>query len=543
MDTFYVTDIVAQRVNTVMATLQVVSKHAYWYVDERVSLPLRDLRKAANIFEQEVYPKVTEVFGTEWSPGVDNDTHLTILHTPLRGVSGYYSASDEYPTQIHQFSNQREMIYISTRGLSPASESHLGTLAHELTHAIQWRADPTEDTWINEGLAEIGKELAGYRSLFRSSFLATPSVSLTLWPDSPSATVPHYGGSSLFLDYLAQHYGGHGSLRFLQDQPANGILGVQAYLREVEAGKSFEEVFGDWVVANYLDDPEGGPYSYPGREVRVSASDVIETAKTIKAEAPQYGAVYIDVRLDAPEVIVAFRGQRETALLPQGPPGGGYCWWGNRGDSIDAHLTGRFQLSAVDDLTLTYSLWYDMEKSWDYAYVEVSTDEGTTWELLEGKHTSPANPVGNAFGPGYTGQSDGWLKEEIDLTPFSGQEVLLRFEYVTDDSLHGPGVCLDDIAIPAIGFLDDAEEPGEVWESYGFVRTENTVPQGYVLRVIELGTETRVRDIELDEQQQATLLLAEFGTRLDHVVIVIAGLAEGTTLPTAFELEVRPSRE
>ena len=542
-DTFFVTDILAQRVNTVMATLQVVSEHAYWYVDDRASLPLGDLRRASSIFEQEIYPRVTEVFGTEWRPGVDNDTHLTILHTPLRGVAGYYSASDEYPIQIHQFSNEREMIYISTRGLTLASDGYLGTLAHELTHAIHWRADPTEDTWINEGLAEIGKELAGYRSLFRSSFLATPSVSLTLWPDSASATVPHYGGASLFLDYLAQQYSGYESLRILLDQPANGIRGVQAYLREVGAGKEFEEVFADWVVANYLDDPEGGPYSYPSRDVRVSVSDVVETARTIKGETPQYGAVYIDVRLDAPEVIVVFRGESEVALLPQGPPDGGSCWWGNRGDSIDATLTGRFHLPATEDLTLTYSLWYDVEENWDYTYAEISTDEGITWDLLEGNYTSPANPVGNAFGPGYTGQSGGWLKEEIDLTPYAGQEVLLRFEYVTDDSLHGPGVCFDDIAIPAIGFLDDAEESSEVWESRGFVRTGNNVPQKYVLRVIELGTETRVRDIELDEQQQATLLLAEFGTRVDHAVIVIAGQADGTTLPAAFELEVRPSRE
>ena len=293
-DDFYVTNIMARQVYTVTATLTVVSEHAYWYVDNRVSLPIKELREAARIFEEEVYPNITEVFGTEWTPGVDNDTHLTILPLPATAES-----PDTTPPRMNTRSRctssaiRREMIYISTTGSSIGSSGYMGTLAHELTHAVQWRADPTEDTWINEGLAEIGRELAGYPPLFQGSFLASPSISLTLWPNRPSATIPHYGGANLFFDYLADHYGGYQGLRLLQDQQANGVHGIQAYLKEIEAGKTFQEVFANWVVANYLDEPGRGIYSYSDREVRVAVSDVVQEPRDHQiASSPVWGPLH-----------------------------------------------------------------------------------------------------------------------------------------------------------------------------------------------------------------------------------------------------------
>ena len=537
-DTFHVADILDLDIYEVTATLQVVSEHAYWYVDNRVNLDLKDLKTAAQIFEETIYPRVTGVFGTELTPGIDNDTHLTILHSPLRGVAGYFSSVDEYPLQVHRFSNQREMIYISTNGLSPASDGYLGTLAHELTHAIQFRADSTEDTWVVEGLAEIGKTAAGYPPTFVGAFQTSPPISLTLWPDRPGAAAPHYGGANLFFEYLAQHFGGYQSLRILNDLPAKGIRGVQQYLETMKTGKNFQEVFADWVVANYLDDPFGGPYSYPDLQVRVPLSGSLGGSGSVKREVPQYGAMYIQLKPEASKITVAFKGQEQTPLFPAGPPDGGHCWWGNRGDTIDATLTGKFRLPAGEDVKLTYTLWYSLEESWDYMYVEASTDGGGTWDILEGGHTSPANPVGNSFGPGYTGRSDGWLDDQVDLTPYAGQEVLLRFEYITDDALNGPGVCIDNIAIPAVGFMDDAERETGVWETFGFIRTENAVPQGYVLRVIEVRAERRVRDIILDQRNEASFTVEGFGSDLIFAVVVVAGLADRTTLPSTFELRV-----
>ena len=50
-----------------------------------------------------------------------------------------------------------------------------------------------------------------------------------------------------------------------------------------------------------------------------------------------------------------------------------------------------------------------------------------------------------------------WIDETVDLTPFAGRDVLVRFEYVTDQGFNLRGALVDDVAIPEIGFLDDAE--------------------------------------------------------------------------------------
>ena len=536
-DQFNVADLLVRKVYPVSATLQLVTDHAYWYVDDNVSFQMEALEESAKIYEVDIYPRITRVFGNELVPGVDNDVHLTILHTPLRGVAGYYSSIDEYPVQVHRFSNQREIIYIDTTALALNSTSYLGTLAHEFIHAIQFRADHTEDSWINEGLAEFGRRVAGYSPAFQTTFLAFPGVSLTNWPEVSTGSANHYGGASLFMDYLAQQYGTE-SLRLLMEEPADGILGVNAYLAAVRADKSFSELFADWLIANYLDDPRGGVYSYPEYTVQTPVAEIMEAPGKVTDKVPQHSARYYDLRFEASSVKVTFQGQDEVPLLSEGPPGGGACWWSNRGDSIDTTLTGRFVLPKVGPLTLTYSLWYRIEEGWDFAYVEVSTDGGITWDILEGRNTSPEDLLGNSFGPGYTGRSGGWLRDQVDLTPYAGQEVMLRFEYVTDDAIHGPGLCVNNIAIPEAGFFEDPDQGDGVWDARGFVRTANREPQSYVLRVIELGAEARVRDIPLDENQSATFTIDGLGSQIDHAVIVVAGTAVRTMMPASFEFEV-----
>ena len=155
-------------------------------------------------------------------------------------------------------------------------------------------------------------------------------------------------------------------------------------------------------------------------------------------------------------------------------PQGAYSWWSNRGDHSDSTLTRAFDLSDAKSATLKFSTWYDIEDGWDYAYVEASTDGGKTWQILPGQHTTDKNPVGNAFGPGWTGvsgvpgtrprQAPKWVNEQVDLTPFAGKEILVRFEMVTDDAVNEPGLLIDNIAIPEIGYQDDGEAGAAGWE-------------------------------------------------------------------------------
>ena len=538
-DVFWVADLVDMEMYQVEAELLYVSEHAYWYFEKGIEPREETLVSAAQTFEEVIYPVVTEAFGSEWTPGVDNDPHMSILHSPLQGAAGYYSASDEYPKEIYPFSNEREIFYMNTRSFNVGSTAYLGTLAHELQHAVHWASDAGEETWVNEGLSEVAKNLAGYGLSFIDYFIASPATALTTWPSSRGSTLPHYGAASLFLGYLAQHYGGYEDLSGLVARPEDGIEGVTAYVHSLGYEVTFQEVFRDWLVANYMDSHEIGVYFYDGLNVEVGVAATMQEHGQRSGTVPQYAGEYIELRLKEGDVRVSFQGQAEAPLLPVSAHSGSYCWWGNRGDSIDSTLTAGFDLSQVSQATLSFWVWYAIEESWDYAYVEVSTDGGETWDILEGNLASPENPMGLSFGPGYTGQSGGWQQDSVDLTPYAGMELLLRFEYVTDDALNEDGICIDDISIPEIEYLDDAESAG-LWDAQGFARTDNRVPQSYLVQVIELGDEITVQEMPLDQDGNGSLILQGFGAGLERAIVIIAPIAPKTTQPSSYVLSIEP---
>ena len=532
-DTFHLTDLTDVRSYTSEATLRLVTPHAYWYVEDGVNVSQAALGNAARIYEEEIYPRVTAVFGTEWTPGVDNDPHITILNARLRGVAGYFSSVDEYPAAVNQFSNQREMIYM-TAALRIGSKRYLAVLSHELQHAIHWNGDPSEETWINEGLSEVAASVAGYRPTHQDAFLGSPTVSLVNWPDQ---VAPHYGAAFLFFDYLAFHYGSLQDLKMLVKEPLDSIQGINAYLSDLGYDLTFRDVFKDWVVANLLDEPGGGPHSYPDRDVQVRVTARMGEFGERKASIPQYSAEYTALDIIEGDIKVRFQGRKWTPLLPVLLDEGG-CWWGNRADSVSSTLTRTLDLSGVDRATLRFRTWFDIEEDWDYGYVEVSADGGSTWDIIQAPGTSPLNPVGNSFGPGYTGQSNGWLDVEVDLTSYVGQEVLLRFHYVTDDAINGSGLCIDDISVPEIGFFDGGQGDGG-WQAAGFLRIDNQVPQDYIVQVIEVGEETRVREMPLDEDNRGELVIKGLED-LDEAVVVVAALAPKTLQNAAYTLVVEP---
>ena len=82
------------------------------------------------------------------------------------------------------------------------------------------------------------------------------------------------------------------------------------------------------------------------------------------------------------------------------------------------------------------------------------------------------------------GTKPAWVKQTADLTAFAGKKVQLRFEYVTDAALDFDGFALDDVSIPEINFVDDAEQDGG-WTANGFIRSSNVVKQRYIVQVMK----------------------------------------------------------
>jgi len=543
-EVFWVSNVDTDEHFQITAVVLYATPHLYMWVEKGVEVDLERLKEAADIFEEKTYPTDREFFGSEWTPGVDSDPHLNIVHARGLGnsVAGYYSSADEYSRIVHEFSNEREMFYINADTVTIGNDFYNSVLAHEFQHMIHWYNDQNEDAWLNEGFSELAAYLNGYGTGgVEMAYAMRPDTQLNSWPDEPGEAGPNYGGAYLFTAYFLDRFGEEAT-RALVAHPANGIASVDAVL--LELGYSFDELFADWVVANYLDDSslEDGRYGY--RELRMGVGDVY-SLRRYPAERQetvhQYAADYIafqprrDLKID-------FQGATWVKVMDNEPHSGRYQWWSNRSDESDMTLTRAFDLSGVESVTLEFWAWYDIEEDWDYAYVEVSTDGGQRWEILQAPSTTDYNPNGNNFGWAYTGVSGGrekprWIREEVDLSDYVGGEVLIRFEYITDDAVNRPGFALDDIRIPELDYDYDAERD-DGWEAEGFIRMENVLPQRWIVQVIEFaGEETRVRKIELDEEQKGEWLID--ADEVDEVVLVVSALAPSTTEVGAYRYEVR----
>ena len=82
---------------TATASVRAVTQRAYFFVEDDLDVDVSALETITSDFETLVYPRVTAAFGQEWSPGVDADTRISIVHVDLSGAGGYVSSSDSYP--------------------------------------------------------------------------------------------------------------------------------------------------------------------------------------------------------------------------------------------------------------------------------------------------------------------------------------------------------------------------------------------------------------------------------------------------------------
>ena len=533
-DTFWLVDLVELEVHESLFELRLVTPNAYWYFEEGQNIGQSAIERSAELFEEEVYPRVTAAFGHEWSPGVDNDPHLNILNARLEGVGGYYSSSDEYPVSVNQFSNQREAIYINTKGIPVGSSQYLEVLAHELQHAVHWNADPSEETWINEGLSELAITVAGFNQSSIRRFLRSQPTSLVHWPLSPFGSGANYGAASLFMHYLVDHYGDINNLKPLLEESQDGIAGINSYLKNSGYDVTFRDLFRDWAVANFLDENRG-PYGYSELDVSIRASQVLSDFSEFTSRIPQYAVEYLELDSFDEPLELQFQASIENKLLPIEVDSRG-CWWGNSGDAINSTLTRMVDLTGLDRATLNYQVWFNLEEDWDYAYLEVSLDGGNKWVILETPNTTANNPIGNSFGMGYTGESQDWINESVDLSGFAGRQTLLRFQHVTDDAINGPGICIRGVSIPEAGLTDVMDG----WIAEGFLLTDNRVKQDFIIQVIQIAEDNQVTLMPLDDNNFGSVIIAAPG-ELEQLVVVVSAMAAKTRQDAPYTLTVRPA--
>lgn len=539
----------------ITAKMVSLSSHTYFWIQEGLSYDLKDISYLADIFETRVYPTDHAFFGTEPIPGIDGDIHISIVYAMGMGrAAGFFSSSDTVTQNIDEYSNQAEMFYISADYVDLSNHDQVGDImAHEMQHMILYALDKNETSWVTEGFSGLATYLNGYGpSEFDPIFAANPNTQLTFWPDDQQGdSSPNYGAAFMFMKYFLDRFG-ESATKALVAETANDYQSVDLVLQELNFTDPVtsmpvngDEFFRDWSITNLVNnDPANKDIRYQYKNFRppffftekltVSQNDWLE--KNVN----QFGTRYyeIDCYVDC---VLNLKGTPIVQVLPTQPHSGKYYFWSNKGDESEMTLSREFDFRAVSGpITFDYWTWYDIEKNYDYVYLTASVD-GKIWKIIHTTGCTESNPTGANYGCGYSGKSNGWIEQKVDLSEFAGKKVTLKFDYITDLAVNGEGLVLDDISIPEIGFWTDFESDAGGWMADGFVRIQNKLPQDFLITYIHQGKEIKITPLSFNDigyvYQEIPTAKAN-----EKNYLVISGMTRYTITPADFEIKLSPNR-
>ncbi|MDX2136552.1 MAG: immune inhibitor A [Chloroflexota bacterium] len=492
------------QVETFSAAVRAIGDHLVVWADVRADMTDEAATSIAMAFDTQVYNAVRNLWGSERTPGIDGDPRLHVLFIRAgsdAGYAAYYAREHSYPAEIAPFSNERELFIFNLDALRDLNPDVITTvLAHEFQHMIRDNVQPTLDNWLDEGYSMFTQHVLFGDFAAALAFLDHPDTQLNAWNDALGSRAANYGAALLFTTYIHQRYG----LSVLQAagsiETGFGLDALDAALQAYGA-PGINEVFADWVLANALQETSisDGRYGYatlpPNLPRPVTVASTNRYPFTQNGQARQYSADYLaldnlpdtpalTIRLTMPEAtplidIQSIAPQRENGEWDNG------LWYSNRGDESAPTLTRSFDLRGVASATLRYRVWYALEPGYDYGYLLVSDDNGATWDIMSTSAMTNDISTGISYGAAYNGTSDGWRDEAVDLSTYTGRDILVRFAALTDDAVTLAGMAIDDVRLEAVGYNSDFENDGGGWSGQGWVWAENQLPQRAWVQAIQ----------------------------------------------------------
>jgi hypothetical protein len=467
-------------------------------------------------FDNTMWPTMTTLYGEPLPRGDEGQKIWTLIFN-IRDeayynpdaesyVAGYFSASESAE-------NNKNIMHIDTydwanRTGPDAERPYLyeGIFAHEFEHLIHFDIDPDEPSWVDEGLADMAGFFCGYGHF--SGHIAYymvfhPITSLTFW----GSGLEDYGASYLFQLYLYEKFGGAAFTSALVQEQANGIEGIENTLAAFGYKESFDEIYDNWTIANYIDDTrkgKGGKYGYETLDIGTIDSwgysiewamryfwwgppDVVPFAvpSSWLGDPQPYTAHYYRFAGNEDIATVWIDGDDFAGTTAYS---GTYEWYSDAEVWAWRSFYQSFDIP-VGGATLDFYTFFDIESDWDYGYVEVYDQDTGEWYTLDAAGTvdyvahaqdNPNTPdereptAYEAAGRwhAFTGYSGGWIPVSMDLGPFAGHTIDLYFTTWQDGAFTLQMMYVDDISIPEIGFFDDVEAGEDGWTSTGWYVTD-----------------------------------------------------------------------
>lgn len=126
-------------------------------------------------------------------------------------------------------------------------------------------------------------------------------------------------------------------------------------------------------------------------------------------------------------------------------------------------LIDEIDLSGLTNAYLYFQTRYHIESDFDAGYVEISSDGGSSWNVVGGKSAWAAedffaNNDVNTGEPIYSGAMFEWKNEEIDLSDYLDQNIIVKFTFYSDGGTEIDGWYLDDIKVVTYDFTTGVED-------------------------------------------------------------------------------------
>jgi len=286
------------------ATVRGLGDNVYVVVDDdewNVSIDQADVDRIVNHFDnvslgdfpdQGIWDLNTSHFGDPPNPLDGLDRIFLFYYRFDIAADGFFWAYDQFPDGSQPFaSNECDVVYLATDSGQPASDYMLAVAAHEFEHMIHYARDDNEAAWLDEGLGELAMWLFGNPDVI-SSFNSNPDNPLLDWGGAWADYIQCY----LWSLYCYEQFGGQPLIWDLIHDPVNSMASWRNAINGQGYMVQTEDVFDDWAVANFVDDPTvpDGQYGYTGDDLppfnawRTHATYPVNGSGSVQPHAADY---------------------------------------------------------------------------------------------------------------------------------------------------------------------------------------------------------------------------------------------------------------
>jgi hypothetical protein len=193
--------------------------------------------------------------------------------------------------------------------------------------------------------------------------------------------------------------------------------------------------------------------------------------------------------------------------------------------SSSLELISSIDLTDAVNAYLLFKAKWEIEKSYDYLQVLLSTDNGTSWVPLCGRYSAYGTTNQKEGEPVYDGFFNNWVSEQISLNDFIGNSIKIKYIFASNLTNNFNGVYLDDIYVLAYKDYSGVNELKSDDELFAYPN-----PSDVKINIIIPENSAKKIQIKIDDVFGKTVFYKEFPNPGKIATIDAGNIVNGTYL-------------